>query len=283
MIAGKSRRYHLLAPAAVLIIATALLACGCLWGVVTDADTGNPVSGATVRYTDSDGHTDTTTTNANGWYAFDQATGPIPAAGPATFQVSAPGYESLTATRLIEYNDNPHATLENPSSFWEVQYFELTPENVQWIEVELLSVDISSALLAPPVPISTEFHVLFPAYDPADPGGTLCSHETGWFPISSVDPPPESLSIVCAVPGDTLRLRVYVGVRRRWQSATPPIPPAEEHDNSTAGFDWVAPSLETAWQTTTLDSMDATGSDDPDLEFTAEIRYRSVLAPPPGP
>ena len=272
-----------LAIVVVLSVSTALLATGCLWGVVTDADTGAAISGATVMYTDSEGHTDTTTTNAAGLYAFDQATGPIPAAGTATFEVSAPGYETLTATRLIEYNDNPYATLENPSSFWEVQHFELTPENVQWIEVELLSVDISSALLAPPVPISTEFHVLFPAYDPADPGGTLCSHETGWFPISSEDPPAESLSIVCAVPGDILELRVYVGVRRRWQSATPPIPLDEEHDNSTASFGWTAPSLETAWQTTTLDSTDATGPDDPDLEFTAEIRYRSVLAPPSGP
>jgi hypothetical protein len=38
--------------------AVAFLLSGCLWGFVTDADTGDPIGGATVSYTDSKGHTD---------------------------------------------------------------------------------------------------------------------------------------------------------------------------------------------------------------------------------
>jgi hypothetical protein len=127
MTAGKTFRRHLLLVIAALCIITGLLASGCLWGVVTNVDTGAGISGATVTYTDSEGHSQTTTTT-NGLYAFDIATGPVPAVGPATFEVSAPEYEPLTATRSIQYNDNPHATLENPSSFWEVQHFDLVPE-----------------------------------------------------------------------------------------------------------------------------------------------------------
>jgi hypothetical protein len=108
----------------VLSITAAFLTSGCLWGVVRDADTGVGVSGATVSYTDSRGHSQSTTT-VNGLYVFDIAMGPIPAAGPAAFQVSGPGYEPLTATRSMQYNDNPNATGENLSSYWEVQHFDL--------------------------------------------------------------------------------------------------------------------------------------------------------------
>ena len=110
---------------AVLSIAMAFLASGCLWGVVTDVETGAPISGATVSYTDSQGHTDSTTTNAGGLYAFDAATGPVPAAGPASFELNRPGCQALTAARQVEYNDNPNAGLDNPSSFWEIQNFGL--------------------------------------------------------------------------------------------------------------------------------------------------------------
>lgn len=127
-----------LAIVVVLSISTALLASGCLWGVVTDADTGAAIPGATVMYTDSEGHTDSTTTNALGFYAFDQATGPIPAAGSATFEVSAPGYETLTQSRVIAYNDNPNATLANPSSFWEIQSFQLAPEEAPGNSVSII-------------------------------------------------------------------------------------------------------------------------------------------------
>ena len=104
----------------------AVLASGCLWGVVKDAETGAGVSGATVTYTDAYGHTGSTTTGPSGLYAFDSATGPYPAAGPVTFQVSKAGYESVTVPRTVAYDDNANATLTNLSSFWDVQHFELS-------------------------------------------------------------------------------------------------------------------------------------------------------------
>jgi Tol biopolymer transport system component len=125
MTSGRNRWHRLWPMAAILSAAIALLASGCLWGVVTDADTGVGLTGATVSYTDSEGHSQSTTTIANGLYAFDIATGPIPAVGPATFEVNAPGYEPLTATRSIQYNDNPNASSDNPSSIWEIQSFAL--------------------------------------------------------------------------------------------------------------------------------------------------------------
>jgi hypothetical protein len=53
------------------------------------------------------------------------------------------------------------------------------------------------------------------------------------------------------------------------------IPHSTEQE-STASFNWTVPEGETGWLTATLDSADAAGPDDPDLEFTAQIRYRSV-------
>lgn len=115
---GGRNCWHSLMPVIMILgIAIAFLACGCMWGFVKDTNTGAGISGATVKYTDSDGYTGTTTTNANGWYAFDQAKTLIPAAGPVTLEVSAPGYSSAIMPRLVEYNDNPNATLSNPSSF----------------------------------------------------------------------------------------------------------------------------------------------------------------------
>ena len=130
---------------ALLAITTAFLASGCLWGIVRDADTGDGLAGVTVSYTDANGNTDSTTTNANGWYAFDVATGPIPAVGSATFELSASGYESLTTTRSIQYNDNPGATLANLSSFWEIQSFELASETATGV------IDTVASLLSFPV------------------------------------------------------------------------------------------------------------------------------------
>jgi hypothetical protein len=144
----------MLSPVAVLSIGAAFLASGCLWGVVTDAGTGAPLEGATVSYIDANGDTGTTTTNAIGVYAFDIATGPVPAVGTATFEVSAPGYETLTATRRIQYDDNPHASLDNLSSFWEVRHFDLAPEGPSGsvhivdytpFDADMLSGDVVSA------------------------------------------------------------------------------------------------------------------------------------------
>jgi len=267
MTTGKNLCYRLSRLAILPTIALALMMSGCLWGFVRDADTDAGVAGVTVAYTDADGNTGSTTTDANGLYAFDIADGPVPATGSAGFEVSADGYHTKTESRLIEYNDNPSASLDNPSSFWEVQSFTLHEEGAQSIEARLVSVDISRALLA--TGGTTDSIVGISAYDPDDPGGTLCHLETDFFPITSTDPPPQALSLECSVPGDTLEVRVYVGVRRSGKSP--------EHDNSTAGFAWDAPSSATRWLSATLDSADAAGPDDPDLEFTAELEYRSVM------
>jgi hypothetical protein len=267
MTTGKNLCYRLSRLAIVATIGLALLASGCLWGFVTDADTGAPISGASVAYTDADGNTASTTTDANGLYAFDIADGPVPATGNASFEISADGYHTKTESRLIEYNDNPSASIDSPSSFWEVQHFTLHEEGAQSIEARLVSVDISHALLA--TGGTTDCIIGISAYDPDDPGGTLCHLETDFFPITSADPPAQALALECSVPGDTLEVRVYVGVRRSGK-----IP---EHDNSTAGFSWDAPSSLTRWSTATLDSADAAGPDDPDLQFTAELEHRSVV------
>ncbi len=113
---------------AVLVsLALALLASGCMWGVVRDANTGAPLTGASVTYSDSQGRTGTTTTDANGVYTFDWASGPIPAIGSINATVSASGYQTLNESRQVGYNDNANASVSNPSSFWEVQNFTLAP------------------------------------------------------------------------------------------------------------------------------------------------------------
>jgi hypothetical protein len=271
MIAASRRFFRLWPLVVVLSVAAAFLASGCLWGVVTDSETGAGLSGVTVTYTDADGNTASTTTDSHGLYTFDVADGPIPVTGNAEFEISADGYHTKTETRLIEYNDNPDATLSNPSSFWEVQSFTLREEGAQSIEIDLINVDISSAALASPGG-TTDYIVGISAYDPDDPGGSLCHLETGWYTITSNDPPLNEVWLNCSVPGDTLEIRVYVGVRR--------LGKMEEHDTSTAGFGWEAPSLETRWRTATLDSADADGPDDPDLAYTAQIQYRSVESEP---
>jgi len=278
MPAGKTLRPRLYRLAVLPAVALALLASGCLWGFVTDADTGDPIPGATVAYTDADGNTGSTTTDADGFYAFDTADGPVPVSGSVDFEVSADGYHTKTESRPIAYNDGLSPSLSDPSSFWEVQSFTLHREGAQSIEARLVSVDISHALLAPPVG-TTDYIVGISAYDPDDPGGTLCHLETDYSPITSADPPAQALSLECSVPGDTLEVRVYVGVRRQWTAAVAgwTVEEIEEHDNSTAGFSWEASSAATRSRTATLDSADAAGPDDPDLTFTASLEYRSVV------
>ncbi|OGO08883.1 MAG: hypothetical protein A2Y61_00060 [Chloroflexi bacterium RBG_13_60_13] len=106
-----------------LSIAVSFLVSGCLWGVVTDAETGATIGGATVRYADSTGQTGTTTADANGMYSFDGSNGPVPAAGPVNFAVDAGGYEPLAETRQVGLGG--------------VQSFALAPEpgtysNAEW-------------------------------------------------------------------------------------------------------------------------------------------------------
>ena len=127
MLNGRNRLHYRLVIPILLGAAVAFLLSGCLWGVVKDASTGDPIGGAAVSYTDSKGHTGSTTTDAHGLYSFDQASGPFPAAGTADFEISAPGYDTLTTTLLIAYDDNPNATLANLSSFWEIRSFGLQP------------------------------------------------------------------------------------------------------------------------------------------------------------
>jgi len=98
---------------------------GCMWGVVRDAGSGVGIEGATLRYTDSQGNTGSTRTTVFGLYVFNASTG-FPAVGPAQLRVSAPGYSTLSNTRSILYDDNPFATLADPSTFWETQSFDLT-------------------------------------------------------------------------------------------------------------------------------------------------------------
>jgi sugar lactone lactonase YvrE len=121
------------------VLSVALFASACMWGVVRNADTGTGIQGATVSYTDSYGHTGSTTSGAGGLYFFDSATGPIPSAGSVDIEVSAPGFATLATTVNVLYNDNPNATLTNLSSFWQVQSFDLQPEAVEGTINTLLS------------------------------------------------------------------------------------------------------------------------------------------------
>jgi hypothetical protein len=120
----------------------ALFASGCLWGVVQDSQTGAPIAGASVSYVDSYGHTGTATTNSGGLYWFDSATGPIPALGPVTLNVGAPGYKSLSLPTLVQYNDNPNASVANLSSFWEVQSFFLAPSGAAATTADIAVTDL---------------------------------------------------------------------------------------------------------------------------------------------
>ena len=131
MMSATNRLHRLFLLISLLTAGAALLATGCLWGVVKDGATGAPVSGASVTYVDSYGHTGTATTNSKGLYAFDLAAGSIPAAGPVTLTVSASGYDTVSLPTLVQYDDNPNASLANLSSFWDVQSFVLAPSGTR--------------------------------------------------------------------------------------------------------------------------------------------------------
>jgi hypothetical protein len=104
----------------VVLAGLGLLVTGCAWGVVTDAQTGEPVDGASVIYVDSRGAAGAKVVGDNGLYRFDATQGDrIPARGLATFIVLAPGYQTLVTKRDVEYDDNA-------TNVWEIQNFELT-------------------------------------------------------------------------------------------------------------------------------------------------------------
>jgi uncharacterized protein YfaS (alpha-2-macroglobulin family) len=106
-------------------ISFVLFGSSCMWGVVRDAETGAPIAGAQVKYTDANGYTGTTTTGEDGRYVFDQASIAVPASGPVTFEVSALGYQTTTIQRLVQYDDSS-GNLSSLSTFWDVQDFDLT-------------------------------------------------------------------------------------------------------------------------------------------------------------
>lgn len=102
-----------------LFIGVGLLLSGCAWGVVTDANTGDPVEGARVIYVDSEGDINAQRTGPGGLYRFDAVEGDaIPAKGSTMFIVLAPGYQVLVTERNVSYDDNDAGT-------WEIQSFEL--------------------------------------------------------------------------------------------------------------------------------------------------------------
>ena len=91
--------------------AMALVLAGCVSGQVTDTVNGQPIVGATVTFRDAGGNVGTATTGEGGLYSFDGITSPQPAAGLVTFQVSAPGYATLTVERALQYDDSEEHTL----------------------------------------------------------------------------------------------------------------------------------------------------------------------------
>jgi len=128
-------------PMFLLLIPLAVLLTSCAFGTVRDAQTGAPIPGAKVTFLDSHGVRGTTTTNENGVYIFDESRGDkVPAKGPVTFQVSAPGYNPLNEPRNVQYDDNSQGT-------WEAQGFELWPTSTSCIpNKDLLLNDIAVKL-----------------------------------------------------------------------------------------------------------------------------------------
>jgi hypothetical protein len=268
MVANKF--HHLVTGLLVLSAAiVTLVISGCMWGVVRDADTGTGLAGVTVKYTDVNGKTRTTTTNADGIFSFDQATGSEPAVGPVTFELSRPGYEPLTAARLVQYNDNGNATLADRSSFWEVQGFNLGQHLVQQVQVGLSSVDVDHAEFVPPggTYVFAGYIVILRVYDPDDPSTLLCERAAPITPIAAIDPAPKTVDLGCSIVGDAFRAVVTIVLQRQY---TAPGPVADAVV-STASFDWIAPAADTDWATDTLHS---TG--DARLVFDAQVRYRSL-------
>jgi hypothetical protein len=103
-----------------MCVVLGVLVTGCAWGVVTDAQTGEPIDGASVIYVDSSGAAGAKVVGDNGLYRFDATQGDrIPARGIATFIVQAPGYQTLVTKRDVEYDDSA-------VNVWEIQTFQLT-------------------------------------------------------------------------------------------------------------------------------------------------------------
>jgi hypothetical protein len=125
-----SRRNDVMYRRVLMVVATVVfsaLACSCMWGVVRDSQTGQPVVGASVTFFDSKGNTRSAITDANGVYAFNSTSESPAAVGEVGFVVQGPNSEMVTSGRSVDYGDNPGASLSNMSSFWEVQSFDVGP------------------------------------------------------------------------------------------------------------------------------------------------------------
>lgn len=276
---NRSRLFRVL-PLLAVAVAASLLFSGCLWGVVRDAENGNPLPGVTVNYTDANGASGSAVTDANGIFVVDQKNGPVPAVGPISFQISEPGFEPLTAARMMQYNDNANASLADLSSFWEVQGFQLVREKVQRVQVEIPVVDVDSVSLPPAVPggatiLAWVYVVRANVYsDPADPSAGGCQDELGQATAPG-DPSPLAFGSDCTVLGDDFRLVATATLIVYTQQGFPPvvIPYAVV---STAAYDWIAPSPNTSWQTVTINSNDAAGPDSASIRFEAQVRFRAV-------
>jgi hypothetical protein len=155
----------------------------------------------------------------------------------------------------------------------------VTPPGSPMVELEVLSVDISKATIGTP-PATDTYTVTYWAYDPADMANKVCSLDSPAASITASDPPPAASNFTCLVPGNDFRLEVIVQVDHCsggicWSEV------------SAGAFDGVAPAQQNQWQSATLDSKDAfvlqsltVWGDDPDLEFTVDIRFRSIVLVP---
>ena len=172
-----------LALAAMLSITTGLLTSGCMWGIVTDAETGDPVGYIDVRWEDSHGHWGQTTTDSHGLYVFDASEGdPVPVPGPVDFHVYQPYgvCGAPTQERLVEYDDRPAST--PPADPWEIQNF-----TVVCPEFERPNLDEETATPVPtssPVPSPTTV----PAPSPTSTPGS--SFRFRLLPTATPVPPP---------------------------------------------------------------------------------------------
>jgi len=89
-----------------LALAGSLVMSACLWGVVSDADTGAGIEGAVVAIKDANGKTYTATTDEAGIYVISpQTSGGIPAIGTVTAKVEAEGYDDYSNFRGVNYQD----------------------------------------------------------------------------------------------------------------------------------------------------------------------------------
>jgi hypothetical protein len=149
---------------AVLSIAMALFASGCMWGIVTDAETGEPVGNIRVRWYDSFDRWGETATGPNGLYRFDVGQGDeVPMPGQVTFELGGPvvgGCRAPLQERLVLYDDGP------ASDVWETQNFAAEcPSDVEPPDIE--RPNLSPEPTSTPAPSATSTPAPSPTSTPA--------------------------------------------------------------------------------------------------------------------